>query len=471
MSWNIFLLELRLLARDKSAWVLLVLFAGTVSYGISNGKAAGVRVSDAGEGARDAVTKSHNNIKQALRKRAENSGGQQAAYPSDYVASRGFSAVMPPAPIPALAVGQSDLSPPSEVVSIFGSSKPAENRAEIENPSHLLSGSFDLAFVLIWLFPLFLLGLTYDLMAGDRETGTLRIALAQGISPFGWMLRRSIARSLPLVIVACLAVLIAWSSSEAEVAFARAAFAIGVVVAYSLFWIALSMAVNTVAKGAASAATALGSAWVLFVLVAPTLLNVADEATYPTPSRAELVAAARQEALVVEKKARDVANSFYESHPELAPKNRRGMIFSQRLIREQEVFEAVSPTIEKFDSQVEEQQATVAKWRFISPAIAAHEALTDLAGTGYWRYRAFREQVEGYEKAITDHFHDKVHRGDGFTLNDYPLVPQFQFEEPDNDEWTSRAGVGIAGILGLAVVFGLWALVGLRSSRMGRLSA
>ena len=63
---------------------------------------------------------------------------------------------------------------------------------------------------------------------------------------------------------------------------------------WSVLWVALALAVNTVSRSAANAATTLGAAWVLLVLVAPTLLNVVVETLYPTPSRPELVAAGRK---------------------------------------------------------------------------------------------------------------------------------------------------------------------------------
>ncbi|HHZ62426.1 MAG TPA: hypothetical protein EYN53_07250, partial [Dehalococcoidia bacterium] len=142
---------------------------------------------------------------------------------------------------------------------------------------------FDLAFVIIWLYPLFLLAFLYDLMAGDRESGTLRLALSQGISPAGWLCRRALARSLPVLGLALVATLLAGSAGYEL----RLAVALAVVLIYGLFWATLAVAINAVSTSAASAASTLGAAWVALVLVAPTLINLAAESLYPTPSRPE----------------------------------------------------------------------------------------------------------------------------------------------------------------------------------------
>lgn len=108
--------------------------------------------------------------------------GQQAVDPKA-IAGRGTTAVLPPAPLPLLATGQSDLSPGHETVVLWRLATPADTRSELENPSHLMAGRFDLAFVLVWLYPLFLLALVYDLMAGDQEAGTLRQAVSAFFTP------------------------------------------------------------------------------------------------------------------------------------------------------------------------------------------------------------------------------------------------------------------------------------------------
>jgi ABC-2 type transport system permease protein len=462
MFTHLFQLELRSLARERAARVLLALFTAALAYGLWNGARLAQRQRDVTAPLAQDEAQFQSQVRAAL--------AQQAIDPKA-VARHGSLALLPAAPLPLLATGQSDLSPAYESVVLWRLAAPPDSRSELENPSHLLAGRFDLAFVLVWLFPLFLLAFVYDLMAGDRESGTLRLALAQGVSPWRWMAGRALARSLPIFVLALLGTLASGFSTGADAAGARLAFALAVVLAYGLFWVSLALAVNAVTRTAAGAATALGAAWVLLVLVAPTLLNVAVEALYPTPSRPELIAAGRKASGDAEKRGGELVQSFYRDHPEFAPPGQQADFAAQHLTVQEEVARAMDPVRKQFDKQLAQQQAAVGRWRFVSPAIAAQEALTDLAGTGYWRHRAFREQVTVFKQSVSDFYAPKVHRRENLTAADLERWPRFDFREEPARAWRTRVTASLCGKLAFAALLALVAVRLLRPTRLGPLTS
>jgi len=447
MSTHWLILELRLLTRDRGAWMVLALFAAALTYGLWNGsRVAKQQRETAIELSRDA-TEFHRQLRKALE--------QQHAIDPRAVAGRGETAVLPPAPLPLLAIGQSDLSPNYENVVLWRLALPGDDRAELENPSHLLAGRFDLAFVLVWLYPLCLLALLYDLLAGDREAGTFRLGLSQGASAGHWLAHRALARALPVLTLASLATL-ATGLAAGWGGFARLWIALAMVLTYGLFWVLLAGGVNAVARSAAGATAALATAWVLLVLIAPTLLNVIVESLYPTPSRPELIAAARRASGEAEQRGGDLLNSFYREHPELAPPGQQADLAAQQLTVQEEVGRAIEPVRQLFDQQLARQQATVSRWRFLSPAMTMQEALTDLAGTGYWRYRAFREQVQEFKQSVSDFYAPRIHRREPLTLADYDRLPRFAVREERATAWLGRTGAGWIGMLALTGLIGVW---------------
>jgi ABC-2 type transport system permease protein len=437
--------ELQLLLRDRAAWVLTALFAFVLVYALKGGVELAERQRESAKSALDASRAFDGQVREAL--------ARQAIDPRQ-LARQPLSAVLPPAPLPLLAVGQSDLTPAFESVSLWRLQTPTDARAEIENPSRLLAGRFDLAFVLVWLFPLFLLALAYDLLAGDRESGTLRMVLSRGVSPWKWLAVRALARAAPILVLALAATWMSasWGGAAADTSNARLVYACVVVAAYGVFWLAIAALVNGFARSSAAAATAVGAAWVTVVLVIPTLLNVVVESLHPMPSRAELVASAREASGDAERRGNEVLNSFYRDHPELAPPGMQ-IDFAQRILAVQdEIRESMDPVRRRFDGQLAKQQALVELWRFASPAIAAHEALTDLAGTGYWRHRAFRDQVEGFKQTVYDFYSPRIHKNRPLTKSDVAELPRFVFAEEPVERWSSRVTLSIAGMLALALL-------------------
>jgi len=439
---KILALELKLFLAERATWLLLLLFAGTLAYGIANGASVGRAARENAAAIEKGAFDWNQQVREALER--------QALDPRQ-VAGRPSIALLPPAPLPALAVGQADLLPSHEAISLWRLEKPSEARTELENPSRLLAGRFDLAFVLVWLLPLFLLAAAYDLCAGDREAGTLRMVLAQGISPWRWLATRAFARGVPVLMLAIAATVIAGSMTEERGVGTRIALAIGVVVAYGLFWLAVAALVNGFARSAAAAATAVGATWVLFVLVLPTLLNVVVESLHPSPSRAELVAEARAAAAGAEKRGSELVSSFYRDHPELAPPGMQADMTSRMLAVQDEVGRAMEPVQLRFQEAILSQQRVVDLWRFASPAIATHEALTDLAGTGYWRHRAFQQQVNAFKDVVHGYYSPKFHKRVALTKADIADFPRFVFVEEDPSIWRKRVTTGLLGIGALAL--------------------
>jgi ABC-2 type transport system permease protein len=86
----------------------------------------------------------------------------------------GRQAVLHDAALAPIAIGQSDMMPNyyrigtrSKVEFMYDS--------EIESPWNLLSGHFDLAFVVVFLLPLMIFALTFNLLSAERESGTERM--------------------------------------------------------------------------------------------------------------------------------------------------------------------------------------------------------------------------------------------------------------------------------------------------------
>jgi len=182
--------EWRLLRADRALAVVLGVFALLFAYALANGLAWVDFQEETLAAAREGNAERVETLEAELQRIAD--GGQPSSpfrdprSPSVLGGPSGAqTAVLDPGPLTALAVGQSDLLPYYYDVSIRTNESSFLQNGEIENPLNLLVGRFDLAFVVVYLLPLLILALSFNVLSGEREQGTLALTLAQPVSARG----------------------------------------------------------------------------------------------------------------------------------------------------------------------------------------------------------------------------------------------------------------------------------------------
>jgi ABC-2 type transport system permease protein len=89
--------------------------------------------------------------------------------------------------------------------------------SEMENPWNLLSGHVDVAFVVVYLLPLLIFALSYNLLSVEREQGTLRMLLSQPLNLTTLLLGKVTVRAGALLIFVVLVPLLGLLVARPEV--------------------------------------------------------------------------------------------------------------------------------------------------------------------------------------------------------------------------------------------------------------
>ncbi|WP_442755513.1 DUF3526 domain-containing protein [Methylocystis sp. JAN1] len=368
-------------------------------------------------------------------------------------------AALAPQPLALAAVGQSDLFPP--VVKVTTASKDSFLYAdEIENPANLMSGSTDLAFVIVFVYPLVILALTFNLLAGECEQGTLAMTLASARKPGATLAGKLAARVLAPVGATLLAVALGIAAFAGADALASSSFVAlaAIVLLYGLFWAALACAVDGLGRSSAFNALTLICAWVVLTMLAPAGINSLAGYAHPAPSRIDMVLAARAASTDADK-ARDAALARYvDEHPgEKRDRAREGTL--RRLATQEAAFQRVEGVIAAHDAQLERQRALADRLGFLSPALLTYRALADVAGAGEARYRGFLDLIASFHVEWRDFFLSRAKAGAAMTAADYDALPRFS--EPQEPAAASVAAP-LAGVLIPMVILVFLAGRGLR---------
>jgi ABC-2 type transport system permease protein len=460
--------EWRMLAADSTLRIVVGVFVLAFGYGLANGLAWD-RIQRRAIG--EALAEQDNRLT-ALR-RSFDSIPANAPPPAPFTAdprspglvggSRGVQyAVLPPAPLAFTAVGQSDLYPSYLTVS-SRSQLASPVTDEIENPVNLLTGRFDAAFALVYLLPLLVLALSYNLLSAEREQGTLALLLSQPVRlrvvlAGKIMVRGLVIGTLALVLLAAALLLAGIVLPDADT-LQRIAAWMALVLAYAGFWLGLALLANLLGRGSVSNAMVLAGAWLLLVVVVPSLLNIGILAAHPVPSRVELIGRLREATNEANARGSQLLARYYEDHPELAPPGdslNLDDFLTKAYSVQLSVDSIMRPLLQRYEQQLQAQQRSVDRYRYLSPAILIHGALSDLAGTGAARYRHFQRQVNEYHAAWQAFFIPRIFRRSPLTAADFDRLPPYRFEEEPTGALMNRVGPALLALAGMAA--GLWML-------------
>lgn len=168
-------------------------------------------------------------------------------------------AAMDPGPMAFIATGQADVFTHYVKPTVSGDDL-ALNFTEMTSPVQLLFGSFDLAFVIVYLLPLLIIAFSYNVLSAEKESGSLRLLASQPIGIQNWVMQKLGLRFFWLsvmVVVAAVAVFLMlglppWAQARLFLNM------LGLILAYMLFWFSLAFFINLWVGSSAKNAVAIG---------------------------------------------------------------------------------------------------------------------------------------------------------------------------------------------------------------------
>ena len=385
---------------------------------------------------------------------------------ADFAANeRGYLALLPPAPLSALAIGQGDVYP--NYIKVTARSLDAlVSGDQIEHPLAVASGQFDAAFVVLFLYPLLIFAVSFDLTATERDRGTLRMVLAQPVTLGEVVAGKMIVRVLKLLIPMLLITVgtAALFSPTGGDFWPRAMLWAAAIVAYGAIWHGIALVVNARGFSAPANALILAGIWLLFAVVGPSCVNLLIAIRYPMPSRVEAAVQARaatQEATVQGSRQ---LGQFLQDHPTSGNVGREGMrqFAMLQAERDRKVAERLQAVEATFNAQLEKQRRLASWLSVLSPTMIAQGVLLDVAGTSTQRFDHFRAEAASFQQQWKAYFEPRVLDAATLTPEEFAAAPGFEFVEEPFTLTASRVAVPIIVMAMFAAVL---IAIGFRSYR------
>ncbi|MEP3210956.1 MAG: DUF3526 domain-containing protein [Maribacter sp.] len=226
-----------------------------------------------------------------------------------------FTLIKQPSNLGAISIGQSDVNPLLQAVTIRGL-EGQKYDTDFENPSLLMSGNLDLGFVIIYLFPLVIIAMTFNLYSEEKELGTWRILAAQTSGRAQFLLKKLGVRIL--FVFGVLIFLFLLAGGILSISINQNFWAILLQsILYVFFWSILCLFIVSFQKNSSFNALALISTWVILTILIPATVNNYVLNRYQVPEALEAMVEQRDgyhEKWDLEKDA--TMTVFFEAYPQ-----------------------------------------------------------------------------------------------------------------------------------------------------------
>lgn len=305
-------------------------------------------------------------------------------------------------------------------------------------------GSLSLGWMLQVLLPLTILVLGFDLFAGERARGALKLQLVAGARPTALLL----GKALSLLLTTLVATLPAWLTALVvafgvdAVPFADNAVRLGLWLSayagYGVLWVLLTLAVSAFAGHARLSLGVLSGVWLVCVLLLPRLAAERAEAVYPTPQASTFwaeIRKAQQEGIDghnpgdarARKLEAEVLARYGVDKVEDLPVSFAGIALQAGEEYADQVYDRYYAQLwGGYRAQADYQQ----RWAWFAPVIAPRDLAMAAAGTDLAHHRHFAQAAEQHRRALQQFLNeDMIAHAKGLDF-DYVAPPDFWAKAP-----------------------------------------
>jgi ABC-2 type transport system permease protein len=320
-----------------------------------------------------------------------------------------FSLVNKTVPVNSLAIGQRDVNPSIQSVTIRGL-EAQKYDSELNNPNNLLSGNIDFSFVLIYLFPLLIIAFSYNLVSEEKESGTWKIVATQSTNTFLYILKLFYIRILSLtallsIVLFCAVLFLNIPMDESFFTF------YGIAILYLLFWFAVCFFIVSLQKHSNFNAVILLTIWLFLIIILPATINTYIVNKYPIPEALELTVKQRNayhEKWDMDKKF--TMDKFYSHYPQFRhyPLPNTEFSWLWYYAMQQAGDDDSIKQSQELEQKLEQRNATSAFIAQFIPTLHAQIQLNEIAKADLGNQLLFWKETKRFHEKMRLYFYPKI---------------------------------------------------------------
>ncbi len=368
------------------------------------------------------------------------------------IAVGGYKLDKPPTPLSAIVEGMEGAAGKFTTVNILPLSTPMLEGGTGDEPMFIYFGTLDMMYIVRAVLSLVAILLTYDAISGERERGTLKLALSNRVPRYTVILAKCIGGYITLILSFMVPLLIGLLilTTSGNVNFAgtdwgKLCLILLISVIYIGVFLMLGLLVSSRASRSTTSLVVLLFIWVVIIMAIPKISMIVASKVRRVPSVQEIQAEkdATFAQIIKEGQIRMKRERQRDANQDVTEGPEDNMIL---------IDQGMSDDIKKSrdEIQAEYERKREAQFRLaagisrISPASVYTYAAIGLAGTGIDRQRRFLEAARAYQVGFREYFEGIVNRsmrGGGSSDDarfDANRLPAFKFRDLTlSESWNS----------------------------------
>ena len=304
-----------------------------------------------------------------------------------------------PSPAIVYNIGQAEQYGFYKAIGTSSSPYDADMAKEIANPERIQSGTLDFSFVVLFLLPLLLLILLYNIKGQEAEQGYLSLVFVQTGSKNWWILSRTSFYAILLLFI--LFGVLVYGALLTNVFEANNVFwnVFIWLIIYLLFWVIIYFIILKYGKNTVSNTLQMIGIWLLVSFIIPAAIQQWISIEKPTNLMIDLIDAKRDKTNEIYGQSNELTyQQLFDLYPNLKQtKVVKDSIFLKKA-RRNSISALINMAMKDAAAKVEEDNRSknklISKTYWFNPLTYFQNKLNHLSGTHYDDYQTYREDIQ-----------------------------------------------------------------------------
>ncbi|WP_225035508.1 hypothetical protein [Winogradskyella sp. SM1960] len=304
-------------------------------------------------------------------------------------------------PSPALVynIGQTEQYGFYKAIRTSSSPYDADMTNEISNPERIQSGTLDFSFVILFLLPLLLLVLLYNIKGQEAEHGFLPLVFVQTGSKNWWLLSRTAFYTVLLLLV--LFGVMLYGATLTNVFNSENIFGniFLWVTLYLFFWVIIYFLILKYGKNTVSNTLQMIGVWLLFAFIIPATVQQWITIEKPTNLMVDLIDVSRDTKSEINAQSIDkIDEQLFQLYPNLKDTKVAQENITVSRLRRLSTSALINVEMKKATKSIEEENKSknklISKTYWFNPISYFQNKLNQLSNTHYNDYETYRNNIQ-----------------------------------------------------------------------------